>query len=65
MKYFYYISEAKVEMLQAQLHKSQFSMSSLSSKLGIGAASVSVSAARRDRSLVSDTTKLIVVPGTG
>ena len=59
MKYFYYISKSKVDMLQAQASKSRFNLASISSKLGIGAASLSLSAERKAHTLVGDTLSLL------
>lgn len=59
MKYFYYISKTKVEMLQAQVGKPRFSVSSISSKLGFGLASVTVAAEKQNHTLVADTLKLL------
>lgn len=59
MKYFYYISKTKVEMLQAQVDKPKFSISSISSKLGFGPASVTVAAEKQNHTLVANTLKLL------
>jgi len=59
MKYFYYISKTKVEMLRAQLANRTFSLSSISSKLGFGFASVTVTAEKQNYTLVADTLKLL------
>ena len=59
MKYFYYISKPKVDMLKAQIGTAGFSLASISSKLGLGAASVSLTAERQAQSLVGDTLSLV------
>lgn len=58
MKYFYYISKTKVEMLRAQAANRTLGLSSISSKLGYGPASVTVTAEKKNHTLVADTLKL-------
>jgi len=59
VKYFYYISKTKVEMLRAQADNSTFGLSSISSKLGYGPASVTVTAEKQNHTLVADTLKIL------
>lgn len=59
MKYFYYISKTKVEMLLAQVANRTLGLSSISSKLGFGPASVTVTAEKQNHTLVADTLKLL------
>jgi hypothetical protein len=59
MKYFYYISKPKVQMLQAQSRKPRFRLTSISSKLGFGAASVTINAEKQSATLINETLSLV------